>query len=90
MKKIATAILAGALAFSSVSASAAIVPPRGGHAHGGGGAEWAPWVVIGCATGVVSAAMAKNWRRNKELTGQEAWTCGLQYWWNEATGRYGR
>jgi hypothetical protein len=45
---------------------------------------------MACPAGIVTAAMAKNWRRHKELTAPEAWTCGLQYWWNEATGRYGR
>jgi hypothetical protein len=45
---------------------------------------------MACPGGVVTAAMVKNWKRHKELTQQEAWTCGLLYWWNEATGQYGR
>jgi hypothetical protein len=87
MKKIAFIWLTGAFAFSSISAFGQGGPAMtgSGHSH-----SWVPWTIIGCATGVVSAAAAKNWKRHKELNEQEAWTCGLLYWWNEATGKYER
>ena len=47
-----------------------------------------PWWIFVCPTGIVTAAVVKNARRHKELTAQEAWTCGFLYWWNEGTGKY--
>lgn len=85
MKKIAILMLAGAFAFSSLPAFAQAPPPSSHNSSH----TWVPWVIIGCAGGVVSAAMVKNWKRQKELNNQEAWTCGLLYWWNEGIGAYG-
>ena len=48
-----------------------------------------PWWMLVCPGGIVTAAVVKNAGRNKELTTQEAWTCGFLYWWNEGTGQYG-
>lgn len=83
----AASLVAGTLAIGSAPANALIVKPvfHGGSANTG----FAYWV-LACPAGIITAAMAKNWKRHKELTAPEAWTCGLQYWWNEATGRYGR
>jgi hypothetical protein len=85
MKKIAIILLAGAFAVSSIPASAQVAGGGGGTGHSS-----TAWWIMACPGGVVTAAMAKNWKRHKELTSQEAWTCGLLYWWNEGTGRYGR
>jgi predicted cobalt transporter CbtA len=49
-----------------------------------------PWWIIICPADIVAAGVVKNWRRKKELTAPEAWTCGFLYWWNEAIGKYGR
>jgi hypothetical protein len=49
-----------------------------------------PWWIFVCPTGIVTAAVVKNAKRHKELTAPEAWTCGVLYWWNEGTGKYGR
>jgi hypothetical protein len=60
-------------------------------AHGGGhGAEGVVWTIIGCAAGTVTAALAKSYTHKQELTAPEAWSCGIEYFWNEATGQYGR
>jgi hypothetical protein len=88
MKKIAAIYLASALVIGPITASACIAlppPPSGSSMHSG-----TAWWILACPAGVVTAAMAKNWRRHKELNAPEAWTCGLLYWWNEATGQYGR
>jgi hypothetical protein len=77
--------LAAAIAFGSPAAIAQGVQPPAPTFH-----QPFPWWVFACPGGVVSAAVIKNWKRNKELTSPEAWTCGLLYWWNEATGQYGR
>lgn len=87
MKKIAIILLAGAFTFSSLSAFG---QGAGGGGSGSGSSSWVPWTIIGCAGGVVSAAVVKNWKRHKQLNQQEAWTCGLLYWWNEGVGAYGR
>lgn len=88
MKKIATIFLASALALSSLPADAQGCL-RGGCGSGGTSSSTAWWIVA-CPAGIISAAMVKNWKRHKELNAPEAWTCGLLYWWNEATGQYGR
>lgn len=86
MKRIATIFLAGAFALSSVpSFGQQQRIPTGGGIH-----TSTAWWIMACPGGVVTAAMVKNWKRHRELTAQEAWTCGLLYWWNEATGQYGR
>ncbi|HWK01976.1 MAG TPA: hypothetical protein VNR41_14865 [Xanthobacteraceae bacterium] len=88
MKRITTILLIVAFSMSPFTASAITVPPPPpGSSSIHTGTAW--WIMV-CPGGVVTAAMAKNWRRHKELTRQEAWTCGLLYWWNEATGQYGR
>lgn len=87
MKKITTILLIVALAMSPFTASAFTTPPPSPSSSVHTGTAW--WIMA-CPGGVVTAAMVKNWKRHKELTQQEAWTCGLLYWWNEASGRYGR
>lgn len=86
---LAASLLAGTLALSAAPANAAVAlcgrfPCPTGTVHTGT-AYW----ILACPAGVVTSAMVKNWRRHKELTAQEAWTCGLLYWWNEGTGVYG-
>lgn len=71
MKKIAIILLAGAFAFSSLSAFGQ-VGAGGSGGSGSGSSSWVPWTIIGCAGGVVSAAAVKNWKRHKELNQQEA------------------
>ena len=77
---------AAAIALNSVESFADGPPPAPGHVMGGS----TPWWIFVCPGGVVTAAMVKNWKRNRQLTAQEAWTCGFLYWWNEGTGQYGR
>ncbi len=57
-----------------------VVPPKPVHHHhhfGGSSNHWPVWVIMGCATGVVVAAVAVNASQNRQLTAGEAWTCGL-------------
>jgi hypothetical protein len=39
----------------------------------------APWLVIGCAGGIILAAFAANHRDGRELTAEEAWSCGTLF-----------
>jgi hypothetical protein len=86
---LAASLMAGTLAVSTAPAGAAVCV-RCGPVVGSSISSSTVWWIMACPASIVTAAMAKNWRRHKELTAPEAWTCGLQYWWNEATGRYGR
>jgi hypothetical protein len=83
--------LAASMAASSVFSSTAVLagtsPSPPGHLFGHGTPAYL-WVIFGCAEGVVTAAIVKNWKYNQQLTAQEAWTCGFLYWWNEATGHH--
>jgi hypothetical protein len=75
-RKLISAALAAALLVGSVEASQArICHPVGG----GSSTAVAPWIVIGCAGGVILAALAANYRDGRELTAQEAWSCGLLF-----------
>lgn len=81
-------LLAGGLSLSTVPANA-LIPYCYVHSCGTVHTGTAYWIMA-CPTGVVVSALAKNWRRHKELTAPEAATCGLGYFWNELSGRYGR
>jgi hypothetical protein len=50
------------------------VKVHGGHNHTG-----VVWTIIGCAGGVVLAALAANARDHRELTANEAASCGLLF-----------
>lgn len=52
-------------------------PPKIHHHFGKGPNPWPVWVIMGCATGVVVAAVAVNASQNRQLAPFEAWTCGL-------------
>jgi hypothetical protein len=84
----AASLVAGTVAIGAAPANAAAVACRIACHTGGASTGYAYWV-LACPAGIITAAMAKNWKHHKELTAPEAWTCGLQYWWNEANGRYG-
>ncbi len=83
MRKLIGAVLAVSLATAAVPTGASAhyvkyvkAKPVGKH-FGGGSAV--PWIIIGCAAGVVFAALAANARDNRELTAEEAWSCGLGF-----------
>lgn len=45
--------------------------------HNSSGAPGVVYGIIGCAGGVVLAALVKNFQAKRELTQQEAMTCGI-------------
>jgi hypothetical protein len=53
----------------------------------GGGSSAAPWLIIGCAGGVVLAALAANYRDGRELTAREAWSCGTLFLFSRPRNR---
>lgn len=84
---LAGSLIAGAIALNTAPANAAVCV-RCGPLVGGSISSSTAWWIMACPAGIVTAALAKSWKRHQELTAPEAWTCGLQYWWNEATGQY--
>jgi hypothetical protein len=82
--RILAAVLAASLAFSSTLAYAGVVgvpPPIPGHTFGTGSTGWV-WGIFGCSSGIILAAMVANFQQNRQLTANEAWTCGLLFWFN--------
>jgi len=83
-KKLIAAALTGSLAIGSFSTSAFAV---NGTAHVPGpiyghGPSYVPWLIIGCAGGIILAALAANARDHRELTAPEAWSCGMLFWFS--------
>jgi hypothetical protein len=68
------------LAVSTVTAGAGTVRPM--HTSSGHGTATGVWIIFGCAGSIILAAWVKNVRQHRELTQQEAMTCGLAYWLN--------
>jgi hypothetical protein len=82
-KKLIVAILAGGLAIGSFSTSASAKPlPVVPGTHFGNGVSYVPWIIIGCAGGIILAALAANARDHRELTAPEAWSCGMLFWFS--------
>jgi hypothetical protein len=79
--KIPAAVLAVTLAFSSPVAHAGNGGGVPGLTFGSGPTGWV-WAIFGCSSGIILAAMVANFQQNRQLTAQEAWTCGLLFWFN--------
>lgn len=80
--KLTAAVMAVAIGLAPVAASAQRIPvpvPAGsssaGAAHG----------LIGCVLSIMLAAADKGNKYKKELTTDEALTCGLLYWFKEVS-----
>lgn len=41
------------------------------------------WLIFGCASGIILAAFAANYRDGRELTPPEAWSCGTLFWFSQ-------
>jgi hypothetical protein len=82
--KILAAALAASIAISSTVAHAGAPVP--GPVFGTGPAGWV-WGIFGCSGGIILAAMVASIQQNRQLTAQEAWTCGLLFWFNSPKPR---
>ena len=71
--KIAVAILAAVFAFAPMQASAVIATPVPAASSA---TPVVPWLIFGCAGGIIFAAMIAN-GQGRPLTAAEAATCGL-------------
>lgn len=84
-KKLTAAVVAASIAFAATSAHAIIVvPPKPVPV---GGASSGAFGLVGCVLSIMLAAADKGNKYKKELTTEEAATCGLLYWVNEANKR---
>jgi hypothetical protein len=81
--KLLAVAVAAAIGLAPVAASAQRLPPvpvggsSAGHVYG----------LVGCVASIMLAAVDKGNKYKKELTTEEAITCGLAYWFNETTRR---
>jgi len=80
MKKFA--VVLGLAAAGLCFGSSASFAQRGVIAGGSSTATWVPWAVMGCPTGIVVSAVVANYRDNRPLTQEEAWSCGVLYWFS--------
>ena len=82
-KKLIAATIAASLALGSTAPTSALAAPAPIPVPGptfGHGPTWVPFAIMGCAGGIILAAMAATARDNRELTAPEAWSCGLLFW----------
>lgn len=78
--KILAAVLAASLALSSSTTYAGmprVVVP--GTTFGAGPTGFL-WVIFGCSGGIILAAIVASWQQNRQLTWNEAATCGFLFW----------
>ncbi len=73
--KIAVAILAAVFAFAPMQANAVMPTPP---AAASSASPVVPWLLFGCAGGIIFAAMIAN-GQGRQLTAAEAATCGLLF-----------
>lgn len=81
--KLTAAVLAVAIGLAPVAASAQRIPvpvPVGGSSSAG-----TAYGLIGCVLSIMLAATDKGNKYKKELTTDEALTCGLLYWFKEVS-----
>lgn len=74
--KTIAAVAAGILAFSSMTATAGPLASSAPHSR----TPAAIWAIFGCTGGVVAAALVANYVQKRQLTWNEAATCGLLFW----------
>jgi hypothetical protein len=82
--KIAVAILAAVFAFAPMQAHAFVPTPPPVAASSA--APVVPWLIFGCAGGIIFAAMIAN-GQGRPLTAAEASTCGLLFLLNPPAPR---
>jgi hypothetical protein len=81
MKKSKFVAMAAAVGLSlSSTASFGIVSAAGPAPTFHGAPPAAFWTIFGCTGGIISAALAANFQQNRQLTWNEAATCGLAFW----------
>ena len=83
-KLLLSCVAVAALSIPTAALAAPVVPVHppvigGGH---GGATPVAPFIVMGCAGGIILAAFHANYKFNRELTMAEAWSCGLLHWFS--------
>ena len=77
--KILAAVLAASMTLSATATFADGPPPTPGHTFGTG-PTGSVWAIFGCSSGIIFAALVANYQQNRQLTWNEAATCGLLFW----------
>ena len=84
--KLIAAVLAALVCVSSVTTPASAYYYHhkkmmvSGHSSGN---ATGVWLIFGCASGIILAAFAANYRDGRELTPPEAWSCGTLFWFSQ-------
>lgn len=76
-RSVALALAACLAATSAVHAGSVV---KGKHFGGSGSSPIAVWLIMGCASSIIFAAMLAYRTQGRELSSNEAVTCGLAYW----------
>jgi hypothetical protein len=82
--KLLAVAVAASIGLAPVAASAQRLPPV---PVGGSSAAGHVYGLVGCVASIMLAAVDKGNKYKKELTTDEAITCGLAYWFHETTRR---
>jgi hypothetical protein len=69
------------LALSTITTNAGFSPPPPTTHHGHINATGF-WIIFGCAGSIIFTAYVAHVQQHRQLTQQEAMTCGLLYWFN--------
>lgn len=77
------AAAAGLLMLSSVATTAGPLASSPAHSRTPAGI----WTIFGCTGSIVFAALAANYAQKRQLTWNEAATCGLLYWFTPPSRR---
>jgi len=80
---LAAATLAATLTFGSSAHAIVVLPaPTPAPVVYGAANPWPVWALGGCVISIMISAADASVRQNRELTVQEAWSCGVLYWFN--------
>lgn len=90
-RKLLAVALAAAMLIGTAQPSHAVYyyPKKVVGGGGGGMGATGVWIIMGCAGGIILAALAANYRDRRELTPPEAWSCGLLFLASRPNGRRG-
>ncbi len=79
MKTFLVGLTAAAIVLSSSASFAGPGVSGAGLKFGAGPSGWV-WGVFGCSGGLIVTAIIANWQQHRQLTLNEAATCGVLYW----------
>jgi hypothetical protein len=83
--KILTVAIVAAIAFSPNASFGGPATPVVNTTHS---KPVVPYVIFGCAGSIIFSALFANYQQRRQLTWNEAASCGLLYWFNPTKRTY--